>query len=125
MIYITRSEEMAYNENKNQWYLYSNKDKKNEKIKMNLDEIENYNPIVFLYQKMEKKIKLDEAIIEYVELQNEIENFGKNQVKQLYLVPKKFFDEILELVDINPDNLSNKKGQIKSIKQKIEEKKMN
>ena len=121
--FITRSEEMVYNENKNQWYLYSNKDKKNEKIKMNLDEIENYNPIVFLYQKMEKKIKLDEAIIEYVELQNEIENFGKNQVKQLYLVPKKFFDEILELVDINPDNLSNKKGQIKSIKQKIEEKK--
>ena len=116
---------MVYNENNTQWYLYSNKDKKNEKIVMDQDEIENYNPIVFLYQKMEKKIKLDEAIIEYVELQNEIENFGKNQVKQLYLVPKKFFDEILELVDINPDNLSNKKGQIKNVKQKIEEKKMN
>ena len=94
--FITRSGEMVYNENNIQWYLYSNKNKKNEKIEMNKDEIGKYNPIVFLYQKIEKKIKLDGAIIKYLELQNEIENYEKNQVEQLYLVPKKFFDEILE-----------------------------
>ena len=126
--FITQSGEMAFKETNHQWYLYSIKSKENKKIEMNQDEIEKYNPIVFFYQKIEKKVFLHEAIIEYVKLQKEIKNFGDDQVKQLYLVQKQFFDDILELIGISQDNLINSQGQVNmnvsnNIQKKIEENK--
>jgi len=118
--FITQSGEMVFKEADNQWYLYSIKRKENMNIDMNQKEIEKYNPIVFFYQKIEKKIILHEAIIEYVKLQKEIKKMENNQIKQLYLAPKKFFDDIFELIGINPDNLIINQDQ-DNIHTKIEE----
>ena len=116
--FITQYVEMVFKEANNQWYHYSNKDKENREIEMNQNEIVKYHPIVFFYQKFEKKINFHEAITEYLKLQNEIENLGNNQIKKLYLVPIKFFDKIFELIDINLNM-----NAINDIEKKIEEKK--
>ena len=126
--FITLSGEMVFKEGNDQWFLYTNKDKKNKQIEMNQDEIKKYNPIVFFYQKIEKKIILHEAIIEYVKLQNEIDTMGKNHVKQLYLAQMEFFDNILNLIGINQNNLLIDQDQvnmnaINNLEKKIEEKK--
>ena len=126
--FITQSSEMVFKEANGQWYLYSNKDKINKQIEMNQDEIKRYNPIVFFYQRIGKKIFLHEAIFEYVKLQNEIDNMGKNFIKKLYLAPLEFFDKILEKININPNNLLIDQDQdnmnvINNLEKKIEGKK--
>ena len=126
--FITESGKMIFKEAKNEWSLYSIKTNKNENIEINQKEIEKYNPNIFFYQKIEKKIILHEAIFEYVKLQKYIENLEEDQVLQLYLVSSQFFDDIFELIGIDPDNLINREDQvninkINNIQKKIEKNK--